>query len=75
VLEAPPALRVRNAQLADLEAIRRIYNQGIEDRVATLDEDPKDTDEMALWWNEHDGRYCVLVSENSQAQIVGLGCT
>jgi L-amino acid N-acyltransferase YncA len=35
VLEAPSALRVGEAQLAHLEAIRRIYNEGIEDRVAS----------------------------------------
>jgi hypothetical protein len=32
---------VRRAAESDLAAIREIYNQGIADRIATLDEDPK----------------------------------
>lgn len=63
-------LTIRPAQAADLEAIRRIYNEGIEDRVATLDEDPKDASDILEWWERHAERYAVLVAERDGA-IVG----
>src|ERR1700722_8801313 len=63
-------LTVRPARADDLEAIRSIYNQGIEDRVATLDVEPKTADDIAHWWDEHDGRYAVLVVEDAD-RIVG----
>lgn len=62
---------VRAAQDADLDAIRRIYNEGIEDRIATLDEDPKDADDMTEWWSNHQGRYTVLVAENVATEVIG----
>ena len=68
---APPAPRVRNATGADLHAIGRIYNEGIEDRIATLDEQSKTADDMATWWAAHQGRHAVLVAENADGAIVG----
>jgi len=68
---SPTAQRVRSADQDDLDAIRRIYNQGIEDRVATLDEEPKDADDMTAWWAEHDGRYAVLAATDPDDRIVG----
>lgn len=56
------SLSVRSASRDDLEAIRRIYNEGIEDREATLETDAKSPEEFAAWWGEHDGRYAVLVA-------------
>ena len=35
------ALTVRRATLNDLDAVLRVYNEGIEDRIATLETDPK----------------------------------
>ncbi len=64
------APHVRSASAGDLDAIRRIYNDGIEDRVATLDEDAKTADDMAAWWSAHQGRYGVLVAENA-GDVVG----
>lgn len=63
-------LVVRRASPDDLDAIRRIYNEGIEDRVATLDTDPKSRDAIADWWAEHDGRFVVLVALKGEV-IVG----
>lgn len=60
---------VRPASSDDLEAIRRIYNEGIEDRIATLDREPKSHEEMAQWWSAHDGRYVVLVATESDDVI------
>ncbi len=67
----PRALRVRSAGPDDLDAIRRIANEGIEDRVATLDEDAKSAADIAAWWEQHDGRYAVLVAENAAASVLG----
>ncbi len=63
------SLAVRRADRGDLEAIRCIYNEGIEDRVATLDVEPKSPAEMEVWWREHDGNYAVLVATESEAVV------
>jgi phosphinothricin acetyltransferase len=71
VLETAPAPHVRNAGGSDLAAIRRIYNEGIADRIATLDEDPKTDDDIASWWAAHDERYAVLVAQDAGGDVVG----
>jgi phosphinothricin acetyltransferase len=55
-------VQVRSASAGDLESIRRIYNEGIEDRVATLESDLKTVDDIAEWWAQHDARFAVLVA-------------
>jgi len=61
---------VREARKSDLESIREIYNQGIEDRVATLDEDPKTPGDIARWWESHEGgRYAILVCVDADAMV------
>jgi len=67
----PSALRVRSATAGDLDAIGRIYNEGIEDRIATLDVDPKTADDMTAWWSVHQERYAVLVAENPGGDVIG----
>ena len=61
---------VRRAEGADLSAIRQIYNQGIEDRVATLDEDPKSEVEIADWYRDRGDRFSVFVAERG-GHVVG----
>ncbi len=61
---------VRRATGADLEALRRIYNEGIEDRIATLETDSKSNEEMAQWWEQHTDRYSVVVATD-KGQVVG----
>lgn len=53
---------IRKAQHHDLGSILHIYNQGIEDRIATLELDTKDLTYMDNWFQEHQGRYTVLVA-------------
>jgi phosphinothricin acetyltransferase len=65
-----PSPAVRFATEHDLPAIRRIYNEGIADRIATLDLDEKTAGEIAVWWNDHGERYAVLVAECS-GEVVG----
>jgi phosphinothricin acetyltransferase len=55
-------IKVRPASLQDLNSILHIYNQGIEDRIATLESSPKDMNDMSAWFQEHQGRYQVLVA-------------
>jgi L-amino acid N-acyltransferase YncA len=55
-------LEIRKALEADLVAILSIYNQGIEDRIATLEEKQKDRDYIQDWFEKHQGRYGVLVA-------------
>lgn len=61
---------VRRAREADLESIRQIYNQGIADRIATLESEPKDETYMRNWFSERSERYSVLVAEDG-GKIVG----
>jgi phosphinothricin acetyltransferase len=56
---------IRLASIDDLEAIRTIYNEGIEDRIATLETEPKSSQDMVRWWTERDRRYMVLVASTS----------
>lgn len=60
---------VRPARDTDLSAIQYIYNQGIEDRIATLDTEPKSAAEIASWWSEHDDRYAVLVATEDESVV------
>ena len=61
---------VRAATRADLERIREIYNEGIEDRVATLDTEPKSAASIEAWFAEHGERYEILVAEEA-GRVVG----
>jgi phosphinothricin acetyltransferase len=70
VTNAPSSLLVRNAQATDLAAIREIYNQGIVDRIATLDEDPKSEADVRAWFDQHGVRYAVVVAQRDET-IVG----
>ena len=60
---------LRRATTRDLDAILRIYNEGIEDRLATLEIDSKTRDEIEQWWTQHDERYAVVVAEIGDAVV------
>jgi L-amino acid N-acyltransferase YncA len=64
-------LSIRVATHDDLDRIRAIYNAGIEDRVATLDQKAKSRDDIQAWWAEHDARYAIIVAQVA-AQVVGF---
>ncbi|WP_157068467.1 arsinothricin resistance N-acetyltransferase ArsN1 family A [Alicyclobacillus sendaiensis] len=61
---------VRFAVRDDLPAILSIYNQGIEDRIATLEQDAKDTAYIEDWFARHTGRYRVFVAEQGH-EVIG----
>ena len=56
-------LTTRHATADDVPAITRIYNQGIEDRVATLETELRTVDERAQWLAARGPRHPVLVAE------------
>ena len=60
---------LRRATPRDLDAILRIYNEGIEDRLATLEVDSKTQGEIEDWWAQHDERYAVVVAEIGDAVV------
>jgi len=63
-------LRIRAATVADADAICRIYNQGIEDRVATLETELRTPDERRQWLAGRSPRHPVIVAEYDR-QLVG----
>jgi L-amino acid N-acyltransferase YncA len=52
---------IRIASLSDIEQIAEIYNQGIQDRIATLESTAKSVGEMIDWLNNRSPRHKVLV--------------
>ncbi|MGE7852924.1 arsinothricin resistance N-acetyltransferase ArsN1 family A [Bacillus paramycoides] len=54
---------IRQAVETDIMSILEIYNQGIKDRIATLEESPKDYSYMKEWFQRHQGRFKVVVTE------------
>ncbi|WP_307408135.1 arsinothricin resistance N-acetyltransferase ArsN1 family A [Neobacillus ginsengisoli] len=63
-------INIRISNETDIKSILTIYNQGIEDRIATLETEIKDYSYMKEWFNKHNGRYKVIVAEHA-GQIVG----
>lgn len=55
-------ISVRLAQEADLPAITRIYNEGIVDRIATLETEKRTVEERRAWLVSRDERHPVLVA-------------
>ena len=56
-------IAVRAAGLSDVDAIAWIYNQGIEDRLATLETETRTADERRRWLLARGPRHPVIVAE------------
>jgi L-amino acid N-acyltransferase YncA len=69
-MTAGPRIDVRPATTDDAEAIARIYNQGIEDRVATLETELRSAEERRAWLAERSPRQPVLVAV-ADGDVVG----
>jgi len=65
-------IRVRLAVPADAPAICAIYNQGIEDRIATLETELRTPEERRQWLLARSPRYPVVVAE-ARGEVVGWG--
>ena len=59
---------VRPARADDTDAVTAIYNEGIADR-ATLETEPRTTEERRNWLSSHDARHPVVVAENDGVVI------
>ena len=65
-------MRVREATADDAEAIARIYNEGIEDGVATLETTLRSADERREWLANRKSRYSVVVAcDAGTDEVVG----
>ena len=60
--------RLRLATATDAEAICRIYNHGIEDRVATLETELRTPDERRQWLASRSPRHPVIVAEIAEPE-------
>jgi len=59
----PETLVIREAVPADVGSIAAIYNQGIVDRVATLETEERTPEERAAWLAARNSRHPVLIAE------------
>ena len=73
MLSSRAVIKVRAARLDDAEAICRIYNQGIEDRVATLETQLRTPDERRQWLAGRSPRHPVIVGEAADGTVAGWG--
>ena len=64
-------MRVRLANSTDAPALAAIYNQGIEDRVATFETRPRTPEEVAGWF---DGTHPIVVVEQD-GQVIAFAST
>lgn len=64
-------MQVRIATTEDAAAIARIYNQGIEDRIATFETNPRTEADVRAWF---DGRHPVVVIEE-KSEIIAFAST
>lgn len=64
-------MAIRDATTDDAAAIALVYNQGIEDRVATLETQLRTPEERAEWLVARDPRHPVLVATDADGQVVG----
>ena len=64
----PEAFSVRTARRDDAPAVTDIYNQGIEDRVATFETEPRTTADIEPWFAD---AYAFVVVVDAEGQVVG----
>jgi len=69
---SPEGLLVREAVPADAGRLAAIYNQGIVDRIATLETEERTPEERAAWLAARRPRHPVLVAEVA-GHVVGWG--
>ena len=65
----PARYTTRAATPADAEAITRIYNQGIDDRVGTFETRLRSPDDIRGWFG---GRHPVVVAEDADGAVVAF---
>ncbi len=65
-------MKTRDAAADDAAAIARIYNEGIDDRVATFETRHRTADDVVRWF---DGRHPVVVVEGDAGEVIAFAAT
>jgi len=65
-------LTAREATVGDAAAIAAIYNEGIEDRVATFETRPRTADDIQAWFT---GRHPVVVVTDDAGRVLAFAAT
>jgi len=65
-------MKTRDAAIADSSAIARIYNEGIDDRVATFETRHRTAEDVAQWF---DGRHPIVVVEDDDGEVIAFAAT
>jgi L-amino acid N-acyltransferase YncA len=68
----PHSLQARSACVQDAGAIAVIYNEGIADRIATFETEPRTAAQIAAWF---DGRHPIVVVEDEGGSVVAFAST
>lgn len=66
-------MKIRRAELADLDAITEIYNEAILTSTTTFDLEPQTREDRLPWFEGHEDRFPILVAEQ-EGQVVGWAC-
>jgi phosphinothricin acetyltransferase len=72
-MTSPEPSTVRPARLVDAAAIARIYNQGIEERQATFETEPRSAEDIAALLAERGDQYPTIVVERNGTVIAWSG--
>ncbi|MGD0529551.1 MAG: N-acetyltransferase family protein [Polyangiaceae bacterium] len=64
---------VREARIADLEAIDRIYDHYVRTSTCTAQLEPAGMPARTAWFAEHDARHPIVVAEEEPGVVVGWG--
>jgi L-amino acid N-acyltransferase len=62
-------MRIRPADADDLPSILDIYNEAVQNTVATFDTEPRSMTQQKAWFERHGGRHSVLVAEEDGAVV------
>jgi L-amino acid N-acyltransferase YncA len=65
-------MRARQATPADAEAIAAIYNEGIEDGIATFETRLRMADDVRQWFG---GRFPIVAVENDAGEVIAFAST
>ena len=59
-------MKIRKADINDVEKMLEIYNYEVVNGVATLDIKPKTLEEWTVWFNKHSNNHPIIVAENDE---------
>src|SRR5436190_1873501 len=69
-----PSAAARTAMREDAAAIARIYNQGIEDRIATFETEPRTQQDIERTLRDRGDRYPTVVVEHNGQVVAWAAC-